>query len=173
MGHSRVEDIDRLLPLIADWIVYEEARIQRVGIPLNESQIADAVQLGVSAPERVRVEYPSRIPLPWHADVLALGQRLGLEGPGVTGRSFRYALVIRWDLQGDREQLVHELAHTVQYERFGAIEAFLRQYLLEVSEFGYPHAPLEQEAIAAAARVCATRPSSLPPGPHASPRERS
>jgi hypothetical protein len=35
----------------------------------------------------------------------------------------------------------------MQYERFGGIEAFLKEYVQEVAfDTGYPHGPLEQEA---------------------------
>jgi hypothetical protein len=36
----------------------------------------------------------------------------------------------------------------MQYERFGGVLPFLRQYLTECLTVGYPEAPLEQEAIA-------------------------
>ena len=48
-----------------------------------------------------------------------------------------------WD---QRRLVVHELAHTMPYERLGSIEAFLRQYLHECLTIGYPEAPMEQEA---------------------------
>ena len=52
--------------------------------------------------------------------------------------------------------MAHELVHTTQYERLGGIEAFLRPYLLEcLSAPGYPHGPMEQEAITTAARLYA------------------
>ena len=37
--------------------------------------------------------------------------------------------------------------HVMQYERFGGIEAFLKEYVKEVAfDPGYPHGPLEREA---------------------------
>jgi hypothetical protein len=46
-----------------------------------------------------------------------------------------------------RRLVVHELVHVMQYERFGGIEAFLKEYVKEVAfDPGYPHGPLEQEA---------------------------
>ena len=46
-----------------------------------------------------------------------------------------------------RERLVvHELAHTAQYERLGGFKPFLKAYLEEWLTVGYPNGPLEQEA---------------------------
>jgi len=53
-----------------------------------------------------------------------------------------------------RRLVVHELAHTAQRERLGRVLPFLQQYLRECVTLGYPAAPLEQEAIKAAQRIC-------------------
>jgi len=43
--------------------------------------------------------------------------------------------------------VVHELAHTWQYERLGGLRPFLKQYLYEcLVAPGYPFGHLEQEA---------------------------
>ena len=43
--------------------------------------------------------------------------------------------------------VVHELVHTLQYERFGGFRPFLEEYLFEcITPPGYPFGPLEQEA---------------------------
>jgi hypothetical protein len=52
----------------------------------------------------------------------------------------------------DPKLVAHELMHVAQYERLGSIPAFLQQYLSEVNQYGYPAAPMEQEAIAFAER---------------------
>jgi len=67
----------------------------------------------------------------------------------------QYGIFIRLDCWRDRALIAHELVHTAQYERLGGILPFLRQYLFECVTIGYPEAPMEQEAIAVAARVCA------------------
>ena len=54
----------------------------------------------------------------------------------------------------DRYTIVHELAHTMQCEKFGGFYPFLKKYLWECIEIGYPVAPLEQEAIRIASEVC-------------------
>ena len=60
-------------------------------------------------------------------------------------------------------RIAHELAHTEQYERLGGIEPFLRQYLSECLTIGYPAAPMEQEAIAAARRLARNQSASQTP----------
>jgi hypothetical protein len=55
----------------------------------------------------------------------------------------------------DRLLVVHELVHVAQYERSGGILPFLRRYLFECLTVGYSASPLELEAIAVTARVCA------------------
>jgi hypothetical protein len=69
----------------------------------------------------------------------------------------RYGIFIRSDCRGNRALVVHELAHTAQYERLGGFEPFLRQYLFECLTIGYPEAPIEQDAVAIATRVCSPR----------------
>jgi hypothetical protein len=42
----------------------------------------------------------------------------------------------------------------MQCEKLGGISPFLRKYLWECIEVGYPQAPLEQEAVRIASEVC-------------------
>ncbi len=69
-----------------------------------------------------------------------------LISPCTIGLTLRYSIFIRDDHWGQRRLVVHELAHTMQYERLGSIEAFLKQYLHECITIGYPAAPMVQEA---------------------------
>ncbi len=71
----------------------------------------------------------------------------------------RHGIFIRSDCLRDRALIVHELAHTAQYERLGGILPFLRKYLFECLTTGYSEAPLEQEAISMADRVCGSQAS--------------
>jgi hypothetical protein len=73
--------------------------------------------------------------------------------PATRGLALRYGIFIRADCWRERGLIAHELAHTGQYERLGGIEPFLRQYLGECLIIGYPAAPMEQAAIAAASRL--------------------
>ena len=42
--------------------------------------------------------------------------------------------------------LRHELRHVYQYEQAGSIEGFLAEYIPQVLQFGYEHAPFEVDA---------------------------
>ena len=67
--------------------------------------------------------------------------------PLTAGLTLRYGIFIRSDCWGERRLVVHELAHTAQYERFGSFASFLGEYLREcITPPGYPFGALEQEA---------------------------
>jgi hypothetical protein len=59
------------------------------------------------------------------------------------GLTLRYGIFIRADCWGERRLVVHELVHTLQYERLGGFMPFLQQYLHECITIGYPAAPME------------------------------
>jgi hypothetical protein len=82
----------------------------------------------------------------------AAAQATQLISPGTGGLTLRYGIFIRDDCWGDRRLVFHELVHTLQYERLGGFEPFLRQYLHECLTIGYPAAPMEQEAVTATMR---------------------
>jgi hypothetical protein len=72
--------------------------------------------------------------------------------------SLRYGIFIHHHYSNDRYTIVHELVHTMQCERSGGFYPFLRKYLWECIEIGYPDAPLEQEAERIASEVCSDGP---------------
>ena len=148
------QQLQLLLPLACEWAAAQEQRLLAAGEPLTSEQSFDAQQLGAAHPERVRTLHVPRIPMPDDPMLRAAAQATGLISPLTGGMALRYGIFIREDCRGDRALLLHELAHTMQYERLGGFEPFLRQYLTECLTVGYPAAPLEQEAIALAARVC-------------------
>ena len=143
-----------MLPLAVAWLGRQERRILAEGVPLDADQLADARALGVAAPERVRLLCLPRLPLPDNRLVRAVALRTGTLATGTVGLSARYGIFLREPYQRERRLLVHELAHTRQYERLGGIRPFLRQYLWECLAVGYAHAPMEWEAIEAAAALC-------------------
>lgn len=123
------------------------------GCTLNEGETADARRIGVLNPERVRLLRVPTVPLPGGATIAALGRWAGIPGGNTAGLTARYGIFIRADLWGDRRLIAHELAHTAQYERFGGVRPFIREYLAQCLADGYASADLELEAIAAAASV--------------------
>ncbi|MDQ6809318.1 MAG: hypothetical protein M3Z64_07825 [Verrucomicrobiota bacterium] len=141
-----------LAPAAAAWVARQEHRILREGERLSPSELDDAVRIGIRHPERIRVLTVSSIP-PFRARWL---RRCATGMPFVSantiGLTARYGIFLREDYRHDRSLLRHELAHTAQYERLGGIRPFLRQYLGEWLEVGYPSGALEVEASAVADR---------------------
>jgi hypothetical protein len=147
------EEFEMLLPLAAAWAEEHESHILAHGRPLTPQQLADGCEMGVAQPERVRLLIVPQIPMPEHPLLAAAGKAAGLLSPFTAGLTLRHGIYIRGDMAGDRFLVAHELVHTGQYERLGGILPFLRQYLHECLTIGYPEAPLEQEAVAAAGRL--------------------
>jgi hypothetical protein len=134
------------LPIAGLWVLRQERRILKLGAPLHASLLADARLVGVRCPERVRLLAVDEVP-PMNPVLRFFARRLGLCSPHTSGMSLRYGIFIRSDCWGERELVIHELAHTVQYERLGGIRPFLKLYLYEcLVTPGYPFGPLEQEA---------------------------
>ncbi|HEY3897459.1 MAG TPA: hypothetical protein VGM54_02540 [Chthoniobacter sp.] len=142
-----LEQLEELLPLAAAWAEEQEKRILAAGTALTEDQLSDATRVGVTQPQRVRLLTVRAIPAPDHPLLRAAGEATGLISPFTAGLTLRYGIFVRRDFIEDRRLIAHELVHTGQYERFGSVAAFLRQYLSECLTIGYPEAPLEQEAI--------------------------
>lgn len=117
--------------------------------------MADARKLGVKRPERVRLLRVDSVPGPTHPALNAAQAAIRFLSPATRGLTLRYGIFIRSDCWGDRSLVVHELAHTAQYERLGGIVPFLKKYLFECFTLGYAKSPLELEALAIEERVCA------------------
>jgi hypothetical protein len=149
------QQFEQLLPLACKWAAEQEQAILLSGVALTEAQIADAIRVGVKHPERVRLLRVQEIPTPSHPALAYAAKETGLISPCTIGLTLRYGIFIRADCWGQRRLVVHELAHTMQYERLGSIEAFLRQYLYECITIGYPEAPMEQEAKRIEREICA------------------
>jgi len=136
-----------VLPIACSWAEEQERAIHREGVVLTASQIDDARRIGVKEPLRVRLRVVEEIPLPFHPVLKAAAEKTGFISPHTIGLTLRYGIFIRSDCWGDRRLVVHELAHTAQYERLGGFQPFLEKYLDEcITPPGYPYGPLEQEA---------------------------
>ena len=150
---SLLAEFEVVLPLAVAWATEQEERILRDGVALSEAEVADAYAIGVQEPQQVRLLRVNSVPRPLHPQLRAACDAIDFLTPATRGLTLRYGIFIRSDCWNDRSLIVHELAHTAQYERLGGIDAFLRKYLFECVTVGYPAAPLEQEAIAATARL--------------------
>jgi len=152
------EQLELLLPLACHWAAAQEERILANGEALTAAQLPDARLIPILQPERVRFLYVAEIPIPEHPTLRAAAQATRFITALTRGLTLRYGIFIRSDCRGERALVVHELAHVAQYERLGGFEPFLRQYLSEYLTIGYPEAPMEQEAIEIAARLCRPQP---------------
>ena len=112
--------------MACSWAEEQERVILRDGVALTESQIADAKDIGVSQPERVRLRVVDKIPVPLHPVLKKAAEKTGFLSPDTIGLTLRYGIYIRSDRWGDRPLVVHELAHTAQYERLGGFDTSLR-----------------------------------------------
>lgn len=148
------DQFEELLPLAVDWASKQEQRILRDGVPLSEQEIDDARAVGVRDPQRVRLLKVDTIPAPTHPMLKAAYAAINLLTGAPRGLALQYGIFVRADCWRDRFLITHELAHTAQYQRLGGIVPFLRDYLAQCATIGYREAPLEQEATAAAERVC-------------------
>ncbi len=148
------EQFEILLPLACEWAAAQERRILAGGEPLSSTQLADARLVGVAEPHRVRLLYVTEIPIPQHSALRAAAEATQLISPLTGGLTLRHGIFIRSNCRFHRGTVVHELAHTAQYERFGGFEPFLRRYLWECVTVGYPEAPMEQEVISLTSRIC-------------------
>jgi hypothetical protein len=147
------EEFENLLVLAAEWAAGQEAYILKEGTPLSAAELELARKVGVGQPERIRLLAVKEIPLPSQPALAAAAEATGLISAYTIGMSFRYGIFVRDDMGPNQRLLAHELVHTLQYERLGSIQAFLRKYLLECLIVGYPEAAMEQEAVQKAEEI--------------------
>ena len=140
------------LPVACAWVRKQERRILRDGTALDAGEISAARCVGVVHPERVRVAVVDAIPPRLSAMLGPLAARFGVVPSATIGMALGYGIFIRSDFARSRALLLHELAHTAQYERLG-MRDFLAQYLHECLTCRYPGGALEQEAQSRAAEV--------------------
>jgi hypothetical protein len=114
----------------------------------------DAESVGVKYPERVRIYKVPQIPIPKHPILRAAAEETQLISPATVGIALRHGIFIHNNFSNDRHTIVHELVHTMQCEKLGGLNPFLSKYLMECITVGYPQAPMEQEAISIADKIC-------------------
>jgi len=148
------EQFENILPLAVEWAEAKEKVILEHGTALSPQYMEDSKSVGVKYPERVRIYEVPQIPIPKHPVLRAAAETTQLISATTIGIALRYGIFIHNDFSNDRYTIVHELVHTMQCERCGGFSPFLRKYLWECIEIGYPEAPLEQEAVRIASEVC-------------------
>jgi hypothetical protein len=123
-----------------------ERAILESGQPLLPQNRKDAETIGVQQSKDVRILVLDGIPLPNDPGLRQLAAETELITDRTAGMTFGHGIVLK---KGsiDRRLIAHELVHVMQYERFGGMKAFLKEYVKEVAfPPGYPNGPLEREA---------------------------
>ena len=140
------EIIEQFFPKAVQWVTKMEKAILESGHRLSLARRKDAEAIGVRQPDDVRIIALDNIPLPSDPGLSQLATETGLITDRTVGITFGHGILLK-NGAVDRRLVAHELVHVMQYERFGGIEAFLKEYVQEVVfDPGYPHGPLEQEA---------------------------
>jgi len=148
------EQLETILPLVVEWAEAKELVILEHGVALSPQYMEDAKSVGVKYPERVRIYEVPQIPIPKHPILKAVAEATQLLSQATIGISLGHGIFIHDNFSDDRYTIVHELVHTMQCEKFGGLHPFLKKYLWECLEIGYPQAPMEQEAIRLADKIC-------------------
>ena len=141
-----IQQISNLIPSASEWVEEQEILILSKGIKLNAKQMDLATKIGIIKIEKVRLLNTDTIPLPINALLNLAIKHIGLISDSTIGITFRYGIYIRSDHWQDESLLIHELTHTMQYEKLGSITNFLNQYIKECNYYGYDKSPLEIEA---------------------------
>jgi hypothetical protein len=146
MQNNLITRLPQLLPLAIDWAQDMEAHCLAQGKPLAFWQKADAQNVGVRDPDRVRICLVDRVPQPSHSALVVAATEIRFLGPETIGLTLGYGIFIRRTHAGLRWLLRHELRHVAQCEQAGGLNGFLTDYLGQVARLGYDHAPLEVDA---------------------------
>ena len=96
--------------------------------------------------------------MPSHPTLAAVASATRLISPFTIDLTVRYGIFLRSDCWRNRLLVAHELVHTLQYERLGGFEAFLRPYLIEcLIRPGYPYGAMEKEADVVSKTICGSQ----------------
>ena len=139
-----LEQVEFLTPLAIQWAAEEEANALKNGEPLNQEEMIYAKKIGIQFPEKVRVLKVQNMPSPKNPILKKAADEMGSQLSNSDGLCLNYAIFIKQNHWRKLRLIVHELAHTAQYERFGGL-SLLRQFILEYPD--YPNGSLEREAI--------------------------
>lgn len=141
---------EEILGLVCEWVAETERRILELGTPLAPQQMADASQIGVKHPEKVRVLSVSSFEWPQNEKLSQVFLRVGFYPVNMAATHHHYGILIRHDLRENREILAHELTHVKQHETLGGLQPYYREYIRQFRTYGYELMPLEVEARATA-----------------------
>ena len=138
---------DEILNLAIEWAEAQEKKILQLGLPIDSRLlINDAGKAGVVHINKVRICPVQIIPSPENPLLIEACNQINFIPSRMIGLTLGYGIYIKNSHQKDHALCLHELVHVAQYEHFGSIRNFLKQYLAEIVQYGYNAAPLEIEA---------------------------
>lgn len=149
-----MDSINVLLDLACEWAEKQQDFISQNGTALSARQMNDAALAGVGCPEKIRLLKVDQIPWPDDPTLESAGREAGFITDDTEALALGYGIFLRADSERTRRVVAHELVHVAQCERLGGVEYFLRQYLSECVNFGYTYAPMEEEAVDTAVKIC-------------------
>ncbi len=134
-----------LQPAVLKWALLLADEISVSGLPLDDEGFAIAKLTGVRNPEKIRIGYVDRLPLPDNLILRMIAVRTGMLNPRTVGLTLGYSVLIQEGRDSVKLRL-HEFRHVHQYEAAGSITEFLPRYLKQIILFGYWWAPFEVDA---------------------------
>jgi hypothetical protein len=134
-----------ILPKTLAWANEQAKKGLAAGRVLTSAELEDARQVGVAAPEKIRLALVDEVPMPDDPTLREVAIRTGLLNQGIAGLTLGYAIFIT-PRHLSRRLLTHECRHVHQYEAAGSIDQFMPEYLRQIITFGYLTAPLEIDA---------------------------
>ena len=140
------QEIISLIPKASKWVEEQEISVLANGVPLNEKQRQIASKIGIKNIDKIRLLQVESIPEPEDSVLKEASKAIGFISDNTLGITYWYGIYIRHDFWNNESLIIHELTHTLQYERLGGIANFLNQYIKECIYYGYDKSPLEIEA---------------------------
>jgi hypothetical protein len=140
------DNIDQIINYAIRWALATVHYYQDRGRPLNAVETEIAIAAGVIHPELIRIIETDHVPEPKLDELAALRIQSGLLHSHSVGLTLGNQVFIRNGFMRPY-LLAHEFRHVYQFEQLGSLEIMIRNYLLEVVQFGYRNAPLEIDAI--------------------------
>lgn len=140
-----IEHYRDLLPLALDWVIEVEQNCLKNGRRLSESEIQDALSVGVLKPENIRILVVQSVARPEHPALLQAATETGLLGDSAAARTMGYGIEVVVGFE-TRRLLRHEFRHVYQFEQAGSLELFINAYIESVLTYGYHDSAFEQDA---------------------------
>lgn len=143
--------VSQLIGQYIDWAADIENSGRQQGIALSTAQQVIAREVGVAAPEQVRLIYLPAVPFPLdNPGLKLLGESLGFIGPGIVNNAqvFGYAIYVRDGFVLNTPKLAHELVHVRQIEQ-SSFQSITLWHLWDLVWYGYEHSRIETEAFLA------------------------